>query len=589
MTTAEPKIADAVPSVIEPVFSQITNWPLEAIRESEWNPRRHYDPAALEQLAESIIATGQVTPGLARPTPDTIDIDADVWRVVELAAGHRRFRALQALADLRPQYGVMRLEVRPMEDTEFLEVLQVENLHRDDLDPLEEADGYRLLMERIGYGIDRVVERVGRPRAYIYDRLRLLKLVPAAQEWLREGLLPLGQAVILSRLSPSEQERVTGTRDQDYRDGALWQSDYHWGVADMENRGETPRDGEEEEDPVHRSRAVSVRALQSWVDRHIRFRATEDEVAPELFPEAVEVEQTAEPIRVTYEHQVHPEARDAEGARTWCARSWKRADGLYGSVTCEHAQPAIIVVGPGRGQALQACTAKKSCPVHWKSEMRQAKQAAKRRAVSPANPGKAAEIQPPKDLTDNWLQVELDTRCMGLIPAIKVMAAELVATPDEVAYNLAQWVEDGAASWNQIGHRAIGFGTDYAESCRQILVTALPGEWETWSGGWGDRRYPQAQDAVGPEARLHYLAALLCLARDTGAWDKEIQEALAERSAAWRREQETPAPIPCTDCGHDLTKPAPAKKAAKPKTGKPKKRAGDVRRAKKAAKKREAS
>ena len=373
-------------------------WPIAAIIESPLNPRQHYDAHALEELTQSLQRSGQITPGLARPHDGSVvRVDDVLYPVVELAAGHRRFRALSAAGA-----ATMRLEIREMADEEFIEVLQVENLQRDDLTPLEEAQGYRLLMDRIGYDIGRIADRVGRTRSYVYDRLKLLRLIEPAQELLAARRFELGHAVLLARLSPEDQARAMASdRSGNGRHGGLFVHE-NVGLFRTDQEERESEEALESPDPVTRSQGlkpVSVREFKRWIDEHVRFRP-EAEDLPELFPATAEAlaaaaEAEVRVVKITRHHRASDEAKDP-AERTYGNQSWRRADGEVAEpceswekpeepATCEHSVMGVVVAGPGRGEAFMVCVAKKVCAVHWGVDIRAAKKRAKQMAgASPA-------------------------------------------------------------------------------------------------------------------------------------------------------------------------------------------------------------
>jgi ParB/RepB/Spo0J family partition protein len=169
--------------------------PIGEIVESPLNPRKHFDPHKLEDLAASIKQHGILTPMLARPLPDG---------TVELAAGHRRFRAAQ-LAGL----DTVPVIVRPMTDDQLLEVLTIENLQREDIHPMEEADGFARLIER-RYTVDAIADKIGKPLAYVRGRLELCDLVPVVRESFLRHAITIGHARLISRLAPDKQEEALG-------------------------------------------------------------------------------------------------------------------------------------------------------------------------------------------------------------------------------------------------------------------------------------------------------------------------------------------------------------------------------------------
>lgn len=355
-----------------PTFQLI---PLAELRESPLNPRKHYDAAALEDLTASIRAKGVITPLLVRPCPDAL-LDEDAKGRVrvrpdlnghpgyEIAAGHRRLRAARAagLAELPAL-------VRPMDDTEFLEVLIFENDEREDLHPLEEAEGYKTLMTKAGYTVERLAERRGCSVKYIYDRVKLLALIPKAQALFRQNAFTAGHAILLARLKAADQERVIGTGKDDHRGdplGGLFR--YERLLWDPEDDGAA----EESRKPV------SVRELEAYIAEHVKFDPAGAD--PMLFPETVGALTTAQEvaekvIQITYDSYVQAEARDPK-ERIYGPRSWKRADGTRGNKRCELAITGVVVVGPHRGEAFKVCTDKDRCATHWAAEQREKKKRA---------------------------------------------------------------------------------------------------------------------------------------------------------------------------------------------------------------------
>jgi ParB/RepB/Spo0J family partition protein len=323
---------------------------LAALIESPLNPRRHFDATKLRELTDSIAKVGVLTPLVVRPSPGNR---------FEIGAGHRRFRAAKEAG-----LATVPCRVLSLDDTAFLELLVTENGQRADVHPLEEADGYRSLMERAGYDVARIAERVGRSIPYVYDRLKLLQLTPAAKKLFLAGAFTAGHAVVLARLSPADQGRAIGSdRSGNGRIGGLFVQDFGENDLALGN-------GDRAQKPV------SVREFAKWIDDQVRF----DRQAPDpmLFPETAQAvqaatEQKAKIIAITHDHMVPPEAKD-EKDRTYSAVSWKRADGKetreqfsgrkMKSKTCDRSVIGVVVVGHGRGEAFAVCVDKK-CAVHW--------------------------------------------------------------------------------------------------------------------------------------------------------------------------------------------------------------------------------
>ena len=163
----------------------------ERVIESPLNPRKKYDDEAMASLTASIERSGIITPLIARP------IDGDRW---ELAAGHRRLRAAKAL-------GLRRLPVivRPYTDMALLEALTIENLQRADVDPLDEADGYKALLATGTYDVAGLAAKVGKSEAYIYQRMRLTELSADARKLYDGGTLTIGHILPIARQTPDGQ------------------------------------------------------------------------------------------------------------------------------------------------------------------------------------------------------------------------------------------------------------------------------------------------------------------------------------------------------------------------------------------------
>jgi ParB family chromosome partitioning protein len=170
-----------------------TDIPISRIQPNPFQPRKRFDPDSLATLAESIVSHGVIQPILVTETIDGY----------QLVAGERRLRAAQAA-------GLERIPavIRQLADREQLEFALVENLQRDDLDPIETADAYRQLIEEFGFTQDDLATRVGRARSTVTNTLRLLDLAPATQSAVAEGRLSEGHGRALGGLPTELQDRV---------------------------------------------------------------------------------------------------------------------------------------------------------------------------------------------------------------------------------------------------------------------------------------------------------------------------------------------------------------------------------------------
>ena len=154
--------------------------PLSEITPNTYQPRGHFDEEALVSLAASIQAVGVLQPVLVRQTGP---------QQYELIAGERRWRAAR-----RAGLQTIPAIVRPTEDVRSLEQALIENLHREDLTPLEEAAAYQQLVEEFGHTQEEVAQRVGKSRSAVANTLRLLHLPPSIQRLLAEGQITAGHA-----------------------------------------------------------------------------------------------------------------------------------------------------------------------------------------------------------------------------------------------------------------------------------------------------------------------------------------------------------------------------------------------------------
>ncbi len=174
-------LLDEVEAPAEAGRAGVSELPLEAIKSNPAQPRRRFDDADIEELAASIREKGVLQPILVRPA-----VFAGQYEIV---AGERRWRAA-AMAGLRQMPAL----VRSLSDAEVLEIAIVENVQRVDLSPIEEAEGYRALIDRFGRTQAEVAQVVGKSRVHVANSLRLLQLPEPVKAMVREGRLTAGHA-----------------------------------------------------------------------------------------------------------------------------------------------------------------------------------------------------------------------------------------------------------------------------------------------------------------------------------------------------------------------------------------------------------
>lgn len=170
--------------------ARIEQLPVAQLRPGAYQPRQRFDEVALDALAESIRTQGLVQPVVVRP----------VEGGYEIIAGERRWRAAQ-------RAGIQQIPVivREADDQTTLALALIENLQREDLNPIEQAHGLARLLEEFSLTHEQLAEAVGLSRAQVTNLLRLLKLPAQVQAWVHDGLLSMGHARALLPLSEDQQ------------------------------------------------------------------------------------------------------------------------------------------------------------------------------------------------------------------------------------------------------------------------------------------------------------------------------------------------------------------------------------------------
>ena len=166
---------------------------LSQIRANQYQPRTSFDQKKLEELAESIKKHGVIQPVLVRKD----------GKGFELIAGERRFRAAK-LAKLKK----IPVVVSNISDVQSLEIAILENIQREDLNPLEVAKGYQRLKDEFGYTQEAVAKSVGKPRSSVANSLRLLTLSPKIQDEIDKGVISEGHAKVLLSVDGVKAEQL---------------------------------------------------------------------------------------------------------------------------------------------------------------------------------------------------------------------------------------------------------------------------------------------------------------------------------------------------------------------------------------------
>ncbi len=176
------QVAESVPVDGAPTPVGVQMAPIESLKPNPDQPRKIFDREDLEELAASIRDKGVLQPILVRSHPK----EDGVWQII---AGERRWRAAQMA-----RLAEAPIIIKEMDDVAVFEVAIIENVQRADLNPLEEADAYRLLMDRFGRTQDAVAGVVGKSRSHVANTLRLLQLPEAVLDHVRTGKLSAGHA-----------------------------------------------------------------------------------------------------------------------------------------------------------------------------------------------------------------------------------------------------------------------------------------------------------------------------------------------------------------------------------------------------------
>lgn len=381
-------VTDATPIPGETPLAAVV--PLTDLYPSPSNPRKHFD--GIDDLAASIAKKGVVLPLLVR-TRDTAK------GRLEIIDGERRYQASQ-------RAGVQFVPVILRDDLSDAEVLelQIENaLQRDGLTPLEEARGFRALVKSnpSKYSAAYIADRISRRERYVVDRMRLLDLIPDLQQLLDQERIGVAHAELLAKLTPEDQGRALDPGGARGRTGGLWVGEES--TLDFDERNDDP---DRSADPYAGLKPCTVKELEAWIARHVRFDVDRmAETAPLEFARvqgqvaaaALAPGRGKKVIHITHDYHLADEVRDPAN-RVYGPRSWKRADGTVGTSTdargktidspaCEHSVLGLVVIGPEYGTAFQVCIARDRCTTHWKAEI-----AAKKKTEKLKASGKGDEV-----------------------------------------------------------------------------------------------------------------------------------------------------------------------------------------------------
>jgi ParB family chromosome partitioning protein len=237
----------------ETAEAEIRKVKVSAISPNPLQPRRAFTDAELDELAASISENGLLQPLVVRPTPGAKDR-------FELVAGERRFRAVSRLG-----WEDVSVVVRDASDETLLVLALVENLQREALNPLEEAEGYRTLAERFSLTQADIARAVGKDRSTVANLLRLLNLPPSVRKLVEGGELTMGHARAL--LSVADPVRAADLARTAVKDG--------WSVRETERRcgsASPGKRGPRKERPVDPVVLALEESLQEALSTRVRIR-----------------------------------------------------------------------------------------------------------------------------------------------------------------------------------------------------------------------------------------------------------------------------------------------------------------------------
>jgi ParB family transcriptional regulator, chromosome partitioning protein len=197
--TAAHLVSASPPAALAPsaAADQVHRVSIGRVRASALQPRKDFSPEALRELADSIREQGILQPLVVRRQGDGF----------ELIAGERRLRAAQLLG-----MSEVPILVREADDPTVLELMLIENLQRENLNPIEEAHGYAQLIEQFRLKQEEAAAKVGRSRAVVANALRLLRLPVEVQGWVREGRLSVGHAKVILGLEEAREQTQAAER-----------------------------------------------------------------------------------------------------------------------------------------------------------------------------------------------------------------------------------------------------------------------------------------------------------------------------------------------------------------------------------------
>lgn len=247
-------LAPPEPAATSALPDGLTSIPVTQVRPNPNQPRQHFDPAALQRLADSIKADGLMQPIIVRPASPGGSAR------FEIVAGERRWRSAQ-LAGLTHVPAI----VRQLDDRQIAEWALIENLQREDLNALERAEAFQRLVDQFRLGHEQIAQRLGIDRSSVSNSLRLLNLDDYVKQLVRTGKLSGGQARALVALTDPAQQRLFAKKA----------ADHDWSVRQVEQAvrhatGATAQAAQGPALPASNPRSAHFTDLQEQIGRQLQ-------------------------------------------------------------------------------------------------------------------------------------------------------------------------------------------------------------------------------------------------------------------------------------------------------------------------------
>lgn len=421
--------------------------PLGVLFPSPLNPRKKFTPESLADLQANIQKRAEVI------VPMIVRTKGARFEIID---GERRYRGAKGAGNIDQVPAIIRDDLT---DGDVIEMMLLTSLQKQELTPLEEAGGFKALIQsnKAKYSVGYIADRIGRSEKYVWDRMKLLDLIPILKRLLDTERVLVGHAEILAKLKPGDQDRALEAPDhRHYGVHGLWQSEVS--RLDLDDDAD---DAEPTAKNLYRGlKPVTVKELESWVAHHVRLDVDHMAAAAPLDfgPVKAQVDEAkAVPgrgrkvISITHDYRVDDDAKDPT-ERTYGSQSWARADGQEKSKTCDHSVLGVFVAGPGYGTTLRVCVNRDKCLVHFGAAVRAREKSAKLRAQGKGSQAAQKEVVSAKKEQDTWVKKEAERQARW-----KVWAA---LSPHIVADAVAQVKGVKALTAKQaaaIGHREIYF------------------------------------------------------------------------------------------------------------------------------------